>query len=390
MPKNILKYKILIASPSDVRDEREAMESVIEELNITYGSRANLAIELIKWETHTAPAMGLTNNTQNIVDNDLGDDYDLFIGVLWKKFGTPNDQFGSGTEQEYRRAYDRYKADSKSLQILFYFKTSAPLSLNSIDPNELNKVNEFKKHIGEKGVYYWEYNTIEEFQRFLRTHIPKRLEELAKPATVEMNNTLIKQEDLTSTIDILEDELGVMDYSDIIEESLGYATQAVVRIAEATTWIGAEINKKADELNKITVGGKQIGNKVLREFFKRSADIMDDFAHRIEPETPIFRSNFERGVDALSKLINIYHTDTTGIWDSQLAEASNAIDALIRDIMSGLQGMKSFLEVINTFPRIEKELNRARLNVEISLAEVVSSLEVSYNIAIELQKNLAP
>lgn len=389
MPKTILKYKILIASPGDVGDEREAIESVIKELNLTYGSRSNLVIELIKWETHTAPAVGLTNSTQNIVDNDLGIDYDLFIGILWKKFGTPNDQFASGTEQEYRRAYDRYKENPRSLQILFYFKTTSPPSLNSIDPNELKKVNEFKKYIGDKGVYYWEYNTIEEFQRFLRTHIPKRLEDLDKPINSDTDIRIEDQQDLSSTINVLEDELGVMDYTDMIEEYISYATQAVIRIAEATTWIGSEISKKADELTKMQSGGKQIGNKALRDFFNHSASIMDDFANRIALETPIFKSNFEKGIDGLSKLINIYHTDSNGIWNNQLEDASSAIDTLINDISIGLQGMKSFLEVINNFPRIEKELNRARSNVEYSLIEVVNSLEVSYNISIEIQKNLS-
>ncbi|MCH7827146.1 MAG: hypothetical protein IIC75_04100 [Bacteroidetes bacterium] len=192
MPQSIDKYKILVASPSDVLDERESIDEVIIELNRTYGTRANLILELIKWETHTAPAASETD-VQDLIDKDLGSDYDLFIGILWKEFGTPTDKYNSGTEQEFRNAHQRFKQDTKSLQILFYFKNSTPLSLSEIDPLQLKEVNKFKSELGNNGIYYWNYNTIEELQRFLRIHIPMRIDELRKSnSNSELKNIRIE------------------------------------------------------------------------------------------------------------------------------------------------------------------------------------------------------
>ena len=57
--KRILK--IFVASPGDVRKEREALVRVISELNQTLTILApekGLALELVRWETHVAPGLG--------------------------------------------------------------------------------------------------------------------------------------------------------------------------------------------------------------------------------------------------------------------------------------------------------------------------------------------
>jgi hypothetical protein len=57
MPEMISKFKIFLASPSDLSDERESIKQVIEELNATFGNQNNIVLELQKWETNSAPAI---------------------------------------------------------------------------------------------------------------------------------------------------------------------------------------------------------------------------------------------------------------------------------------------------------------------------------------------
>lgn len=57
MPEIISKYRIFLASPSDLLDERESITDVINELNLTYGNPNNIVLELLKWETNSAPAI---------------------------------------------------------------------------------------------------------------------------------------------------------------------------------------------------------------------------------------------------------------------------------------------------------------------------------------------
>lgn len=386
MPQSIDKYKILIASPSDLLDERASMDEVFTELNKTYGSRNNLILELIKWETHSAPAASKTD-VQDVIDKDIGSDYDLFIGILWKKFGTPTNKFGSGTEQEFQNAYSRFKQNPETLHILFYFKTSTPLSLADIEPPQLEKVNKFKRELGEKNVFYWEYNNIEELQKFLRIHIPQRIDELRKLNIVlESNNREIKQTVIEE--ELFEEELGIIDYQELIEESFGDSTQALLRITESTEWIANEINKKTDEILSLTTGKKDISKKVARDFFRRTAAVMNDFANRVEPDIPIFINSFEKGIDALSNLVTLYRSDIDNAQEAVFQEAIDLITELLSSIESAEYGMESFLESVKTLPKMEKQLNRARRNVEIKLEEFLNKLKISYSIANELYKNL--
>ena len=385
MPKKIDKYRILVASPNDVRDERESIKEVIDELNNTYGVRENVVIELVRWETHSAPAISNTS-IQDIIDKDLGDDYDLFVGILWKKFGTPTKKFDSGTEQEFRNAYSRFVANPSTVQILFYFKTLPPLSLSDIEPNELRKVNEFKQILGEKSVLYWEYNTIEDLQKFLRIHITKRLDELIKNYQSQIlapqSNNEVKFESTT------EEELGVIDYQEIIEESFGDSTSALLRITEATNWIGKEIKKKTSEISSLSSSKQMIGKKTLRDFFSRTASILNDYASRIEPDIPIFIRNFEKGTDAISNLVMIYRTDFGESKQNDIDNVKNSIEALKKEIGISLMKVKYFLDSVNNLPRMAKELNQARRNVEIKLKELLNKTEVAHSIVTELQKNL--
>jgi len=387
MSENITKYKLLIASPSDLKDERSAIDDVIQELNLTYGNRNGLVIEAVKWETHTAPAIGLTKSTQDIVDNDLGDDYDLFIGMLWKKFGTPTENYGSGTEQEFRRALERFQNYPNSLQILFYFKMAGTLSISpsDLDPRELIKILDFKDDLGKNNVYYFEYSAIEDFQKFLRIHIPTRIDSLKSLA----HSTSVTKSTEPLELHIIEtDDLGVMDYVDIIEESTQYSTEALLQIVDATQWIGEQIVKKTAELERLKSKSLQINQKTLRDFFQRTASLLDAFVSRVQPEIPIFKDNFDKTADAISKLTLIYKDTTPVIWDDQIKEARNAVISLIADMDSGINGMSSFLSAIVAFPRIEKEMNRARRNVEDTLGEFIQSLEVSRVVSSELKNNL--
>ena len=71
MPEIISKFKVFVASPSDLTEERESINEVISELNLIYGNPNNIVIELIKWETNSGPAIS-EQHVQGIINNDIG------------------------------------------------------------------------------------------------------------------------------------------------------------------------------------------------------------------------------------------------------------------------------------------------------------------------------
>lgn len=49
---------VLIASPSDVADEREILTDVVQEWNVMHSVAEGIVLQPIRWETHAHPATG--------------------------------------------------------------------------------------------------------------------------------------------------------------------------------------------------------------------------------------------------------------------------------------------------------------------------------------------
>jgi hypothetical protein len=106
MPRNLQQLRIFLASPSDVQPERLRVEKVVREMNLTL-SNQGLQLELLRWETHTFPDFG--EYPQTVIQDQIGSDYDIFVGVLWSRIGTPTPRYPSGTLEEFDTAYQNGK-----------------------------------------------------------------------------------------------------------------------------------------------------------------------------------------------------------------------------------------------------------------------------------------
>ena len=100
------KIKIFLASPSDVNDEFNRAKTIIEELNRINLKDSGVYLELINWKSHAVGGMGIP---QDLINNMLRPDAcDIFIGILWMRFGTATGHnskdgvvYSSGTEEEF-------------------------------------------------------------------------------------------------------------------------------------------------------------------------------------------------------------------------------------------------------------------------------------------------
>jgi len=163
-------YRIFIASPSDTLRERELCERVFSEINQGVGSIFNFRIDSLKWENDVRPSIQ-NKDAQTIINNEIGDSYDVFVGIMNKKFGTPTTKAGSGTEEEFNNAFQRYQ-DKKNVEIAFYFNDEPPEKMSDLNPAELVKIQQFKSKLSGLGIY-GTYNGALDFEEKLRKHLTK-------------------------------------------------------------------------------------------------------------------------------------------------------------------------------------------------------------------------
>lgn len=174
-----------MASPGDTIKERSIVEKIVRELNDTIGTKQDFTMKLLRWENNTFPDFGL--DAQDVINKKIGDEYDIFIGIMWKRFGTPTSRAESGTKEEFERAYKKHKKGD-DINIMFYFN-KAPLPQNS-DMEQFKKVKEFKSQISELGGLYWEYDGLIDFEESLRKHLSRCI--LEKHENIKLFQTTIK------------------------------------------------------------------------------------------------------------------------------------------------------------------------------------------------------
>lgn len=188
--------KIFVSSPSDVKSERLAVVEIIEEINNAWATFLGIRLEAILWETHCRPGIG--RDSQQVINEQIPTDCDIYLGILWQRFGTPTPRFESGTEEEFQNAYERYKQSPKDVSVMFYFKNE-PVAPTEIDTHQLGKLNEFRKKLGPKGVLYWEFGSTGEFRQLVRMHLSRELQkQIENLITISDSDSTNPQIDLKS------------------------------------------------------------------------------------------------------------------------------------------------------------------------------------------------
>ncbi|HWA92982.1 MAG TPA: hypothetical protein VG844_00170 [Terracidiphilus sp.] len=161
-------YRILIASPSDVADERRAIPEIIQQWNRDNSFHLKTVLEAVKWETHCIPEMG--DRPQEIVNRQVVRDCDLLVGVFWTKLGSPTGKAESGTVEEIHE----FIATGKPTMLYF---SKVPAALADVDIEQFKRLQSFKSECQSKGLVST-YETLDEMRDLLRSHLGRTIQKL--------------------------------------------------------------------------------------------------------------------------------------------------------------------------------------------------------------------
>ncbi|TOI73556.1 hypothetical protein [Vibrio parahaemolyticus] len=150
-------YKILVASPGDVEDERKAIPEVISEWNNINAEASNVVLLPVKWETHSAPLMG--DRAQGVINSQLVASCDMAIGVFWTRLGSPTGVSESGTAEEL----EWFIKEGKPTMIYF---SSRQLDPTKLDLKQYSALKEFEQKMQKIGLT-GSYSSITDFKEQL-------------------------------------------------------------------------------------------------------------------------------------------------------------------------------------------------------------------------------
>jgi len=139
------RIRLLISSPGDVALERSQVLDVVAEYNRTMADHLGLLIQPLDWARDVHPAAG---RPQQVINEQL-ERYEVFVGIMWQRFGTPTGVADSGTEEEFLLAYESWKR-TKLPKIMLYF-CEAPITppRSRQELTQLTKIVEFRERIAQ-------------------------------------------------------------------------------------------------------------------------------------------------------------------------------------------------------------------------------------------------
>ncbi len=150
-------YRVMIGSPSDIKEEVQVAINVLEHWNNLHSEQNKIVLLPLHWSFSSYPSMG--KHPQKSLDEQLVGKSDLLVCVFGTKLGSPTDTEISGTVEEIK---EHRKAGKK---VMVFFKLSSD-NIASIDPLQLQKIREFRENI-KNDVLWCDFSDTTDFKQKL-------------------------------------------------------------------------------------------------------------------------------------------------------------------------------------------------------------------------------
>lgn len=128
MSQDVTLYNLLISCPGDVKNEISLIKSAIEEFNELYSGPLGITIQP-RYQSKSSYAQS-GGKPQVLLNEQFVKKCDAAIAIFWTRFGSPTDEYGSGTEEEIEIMLQTGK------QVFMYFSDKPKFQENAYDTKE--------------------------------------------------------------------------------------------------------------------------------------------------------------------------------------------------------------------------------------------------------------
>lgn len=358
MSANLSNLDLIIASPSDVEKERKLIKPCVEAWNRNHSKDYGIKFNPIMWED-LAPGIGA--RSQEVINEQLFQDPDVFLGILWSRIGTPTGKAVSGFVEEYEIALKKFKKEKKLERIVILIKDSN-FPKKNFDPQQYQGVINFEKKISEDGVFYGNFKTNKRLEALVHTSLTKIAKQFKRPKHLNKKR-LPDSKNAKGLKSSHTSDLGLLDYGEEIEKTLSQLIEVLVISGESIV----ECTKQMEEetlVLKIELAKPKPDKDLIKISCQRLAQVLKGTAKIFAKNQPTYIEIFNKLLLQLKGLIEI----------SKDFDNRQGFEGLFREI-KGLQesmlgasgGLKSFEDSLVKMPRMERNLNLALKDLIIRL-----------------------
>ena len=380
MPRSETILSVFIASPSDVSEERDRVDDVVSQLNTMHAKRTGIRLEVLRWERDVTPAAG--TDPQAVINDQISQDYDVFLGIFWHRMGSPTARSESGAVEEYEMAKERFDQNRDSVRLMLYFKDASPAKMDEIDPDQLKKVRNFRSRV-ESEVFYRKFVGADDFANSISLDLTNLIYNAASDlersvgADGQQHPVGDSGDDVTVGLFEDEEEEGYLELSQAFEEEMDSLTSTLVRMADWVNDVGGNIHQRADEMTALqaSVSGKNLSKNARQRFradtlqvMRQSSKDMDVFVKRMQQDTRLFQRHLDKGINVFTQMVPIY----LELNDGEDKDGLKHITETNLEAMKGmLARMETLRDTVEGLPRMATSVNRSKRNTLTVLQEVV-------------------
>jgi hypothetical protein len=203
---------VLIASPSDTKEQREAIRTTILKWNDSNSQYYQVTLLPVMWETHSFPSLG---RVQGVINEQIVNDADILIGTFWTRLGTPTVVAESGTAEEIAQF------EKSGRPVLLYF-CEAPASFLTLDSVEIDRLKAYRKDMQSRALVS-SYITTEELCERVREDLTRKIRSMKDKGEIPpLPEPVASSDDSNTTEGVVEAE---GDLDDLRRALIGYRTK---------------------------------------------------------------------------------------------------------------------------------------------------------------------
>ena len=161
MAYNAKVLPVMIASPSDVNDERKIVRDALAEWNVIHSQERQAVFLPVSWETHSSPE--LAGRPQQLINDRLLKHCDLLVGIFWTRVGSDTGKEISGSIEEILEHRNAGKP------VLLYF-SEVPVKPGSVNDDQWAKLLKFKEWAKAEGLFAT-YESVDQFRANFARHL---------------------------------------------------------------------------------------------------------------------------------------------------------------------------------------------------------------------------
>ena len=424
MPQPIIKLTLFASTTSEGAAEISALRTVIDGLNRQLESAHAITLRMVSWPDDVRP--GVNTDPQSEINRQIAR-YDIYLGILGTRFGTPTPRNMSGTQEEFEAALSRFNSDTTSVRLLFYFKKSlVGIDPYQLDVGELQKVQRFRGDLEARGVLYRDFENTDGFIDLVKTHLfdliaeewhaeagkwtsvdtptqpPTPMQErpqaeldtrssnAARPKnrTSDSKSKALPDEDDPEDSDEDEgDDLGLLDHAENLHSVVNAMSVTFTSMSEHITLVGSKISERTKEIGDVKQSqakARTVANSAtqqrnvsrFKDIINGAADDIIEFVRDLAQDVTVYRVDNRVMLSELCALLAARRE--LGVATDDSNEDLTALLTLVETMKTVKGQVGGFQRAMQEAPALTGKFKKARGRGVSMIGELIA--EISFSI----------